>query len=167
MKTKTQTGIAAILLLSALSCSKDNSDNSGGINRSTAISSSQSSNTFAETMDDAQTDQSAVGKWILCYDWYCDGDPDYTDMEVKADGTWSDGQGEGGLWIQGRHMFVFTFYDYKTTYSGVMFAQQIKGIQGTFQYPQSLQGCFHMVPYTNNFKGKHKTGTPNASGKQQ
>jgi hypothetical protein len=181
MKTKIQSGITAILLLLAVSCSKDSSNTPGNnssslnnrnasgsnISPSGSVSSSQASNAFASAMDDAQPDNLTIpGSWILYYDWGCDGDRGSTVITFNANGTWYSGQGYTGIWVKGRHMLMLHFDRYNTTYSGVIFSREIKGIESTFQYAGSLQGCFTMAPYTGalNQDQKQQGGSPDAAG---
>lgn len=185
MKSKIQSGLSAILLLLVVSCSKDNSSTSSNstslgsgtsrnstANRSGSVSNSQTSSISAATMDDAQADGlNIVGQWILYYDWNCDGDPGATVMTFNADGTWSSDEGYTGIWVKGRHMLMFTFDSdidgYRTTYSGDIFSQEIKGIQTTFQYAGSLQGCFNMATYSGGPLDKNKDGSLDANGKSK
>jgi hypothetical protein len=182
MKRKIQSRLTAILLLLAVACSKDNSnisDNSytrgnngtsnyGNAGQSGSISDSQASDAFATTMDNAQSeDLSVPGKWVVYYDWGCDGRPGATVTTFNSDGTWSDDEGYTGIWVKGRHMLMFTFDNFKTTYSGVIFAREVKGIQSTFRYAGSLQGCFNMAPYSGNLLNKRTSGSMDASGNQK
>jgi len=166
MKSTIKTGLAAILLLLAFSCTKESTNSSASTaNRSAQATASQSSDALAESLDapDALT---VVGDWILYYDWDCTGYFYSSVMNIYADGTWSNDQGYTGIWVSGRHMLSFTFNDSETTYSGVIFSEKIKGIMSTFQYAGSLQGCFNMVPLTDkNFRPDRKAGAPDASGK--
>ncbi|WP_420208948.1 hypothetical protein [Candidatus Electronema sp. JC] len=82
-----------------------------------------------------------TGKWTLFYDWHCDGSYSSVTMDIKADGTWSDGH-YNGLWVQVTGMFMFTFNNSETTYSGNLASKSITGIMTTFS---GLQGCFYML----------------------
>jgi hypothetical protein len=167
MRTKIQTSSLVVLLFLIFSCSKENTGSSAdSSNRNGVASASVSSNTFEQSMDE-QTDQSIVGKWIKYYDWDCDGDPGSTFLTINSNGTWSSDEGYTGLWITGRHMLTFIYDGSETTYSGVMFISQIKGIMSTFQYAQSRQGCFHMAPYKGTNKQQHKAGILDANGKRK
>ncbi|MBS1746916.1 MAG: hypothetical protein JST21_12165 [Bacteroidetes bacterium] len=169
MKSKFQTGLVAILLLIAVSCSKDSSNSSTNVannRQSNSVSGSTTSNAFAATMDDASsTVLSIPGQWVVYYDWDCDGGPGASVFTFNANGTWSSDEGYTGLWVTERHMLMFTFDNSETTYSGVIFSQQIKGIQATFAYAGALQGCFNMAPYSGSLTNKHKDGSTDASGK--
>jgi hypothetical protein len=78
----------------------------------------------------------------LFYDWGCDGGYGSTAMTVNADGTWSNGEGFSGLWVEAAGMFLFKFNDISTTYAGNLASQSVTGISTTFS---GLTGCFYML----------------------
>ncbi len=88
---------------------------------------------------------SVVGKWTLFYDWNCDESYSSTSMDVKADGTWTNGEGFSGLWVHVAGMFMFHFNNYETTYAGNHASLSITGIMTTFSGKSSLTGCFYML----------------------
>ncbi|ESA35544.1 hypothetical protein N836_11135 [Leptolyngbya sp. Heron Island J] len=83
-----------------------------------------------------------TGSWTQFYDWNCDGSYSSTTMDIKADGTWTSGEGYSGLWVQVAGMFLFTFNNSETTYAGNLASESITGIQTTFT---GLTGCFYML----------------------
>ena len=83
-----------------------------------------------------------TGDWKLYYDWNCDGSYASTTMTVKADGTWTNGDGGAGLWVQVAGMFMFQFNNTKTTYCGDFASKSVTGISTTFT---GLKGCFYML----------------------
>ena len=105
------------------------------------------------------------GNWTLFYDWGCGGAYDSTSMTINADGTFTDGQGDSGVWIQAAGMLTFKFNNFTTTYSGNLADLSVTGIQSTFE---GLNGCFYLleagVPALHKeVKTKHKAA---ASGKR-
>lgn len=82
------------------------------------------------------------GNWMLYYDWNCDGGYGSTTMTINANGTWTNGQGYSGPWIQAAGMLTFQFNNFKTTYSGNLASQSVTGIQSTFI---GGNGCFYML----------------------
>lgn len=104
-----------------------------------------------------------TGKWTLFYDWNCDGSYNSTSMEVKAGGTWTNGEGAKGLWVQIAGMFMFTFDGSETTYAGNLASKSITGISTTFT---GLNGCFYMLQsgVNTNFEAFQKAKTKNAAG---
>jgi hypothetical protein len=103
------------------------------------------------------------GNWTLFYDWGCDGSYSKTPMTVNSNGTWSNGEGASGPWVQVAGMFMFTFNNSETTYAGNLASKCIAGISTTFG---GLNGCFYMlqagVPTT--FTGERAAGKVNAQG---
>jgi hypothetical protein len=83
-----------------------------------------------------------IGNWTLFYDWNCDGSYSKTTMAVKAGGTWTNGEGASGLWVQIAGMFMFNFKNSETTYAGNLASKSITGISTTFS---GLTGCFYML----------------------
>ena len=86
-------------------------------------------------------------------------------MTVNAGGTWTNGEGASGLWVQSAGMFMFTFNNSETTYAGNLASKSITGISTTFT---GLNGCFYMlqkgVPTAFN---EERVGAKNdASGKK-
>jgi hypothetical protein len=83
-----------------------------------------------------------TGTWTLFYDWDCDGSYSSTTFTVNNDGTFTSGGGLNGLWVQIAGMFVFTFNNSETTYSGNLASKSITGVSTTFS---GLNGCFYML----------------------
>jgi len=85
-------------------------------------------------------------------------------MTVSADGTWTNGEGASGLWVEAAGMFLFTFNNSETTYAGNLASQSITGISTTFT---GLTGCFYMfqegVPTA--FIAERSAGKADASGR--
>jgi hypothetical protein len=169
MKSKMKTGLTAMLLLLAFSCTKE-STNSTAANQP-SVSARQSSDALQQSLEEQDVTPIAGTKWILYYDWDCDGSYGSSVMTINKNGTWSNDQGNTGLWIRGQHVFIFRFdnlpNNLETTYSGIILTKRIQGIMSTFQFAGSRKGCFHMEPYSDNFKAQPKTGMPDASGKEQ
>lgn len=104
------------------------------------------------------------GAWTLHYDWGCDGSYSTTSMVVNAGGTWTNGEGAAGSWVQAAGMIMFHFNGSKTTYSGNLSSKSATGIQSTFA---GTQGCFYMIQSgtpTTLAAGRAR-GKPDASGK--
>jgi hypothetical protein len=83
-----------------------------------------------------------TGNWTLFYDWNCDGTYGSTTMTINSDGTWSNGEGYKGPWVQVAGMFMFTFNNSDTTYAGNLASKSITGISTSFG---GLNGCFYML----------------------
>ena len=107
---------------------------------------------------------SITGKWTLYYDWGSTGNYSSTSFTVNANGTWSDGQGATGQWVQGAGLFVFNFSKVKTIYAGNWADKSITGINTTFS---GLNGSFYMLqagaPTGSNVEAKAE-GHKSASG---
>jgi hypothetical protein len=167
MKTILQTGIVATLLL-ALSCTKETTNSAANTSAQSTATAAQSSDALAQTIDDGK-ELAVTGEWILCYGWTCNGSYDSSYMKVYPDGTWCNDEGYTGLWVKGRHIFLFLFNNSKTSYSGVICDTKITGIMSTFDYSKPVyQGCFYMKPVTDKNQHtdhvNHIAGTPDASG---
>ena len=52
---------------------------------------------------------SVTGNWTLNYDWGCTGSYSTTSMTIDANGTWTNGQGYSGVWVQAAGMLTFKF----------------------------------------------------------
>jgi hypothetical protein len=104
------------------------------------------------------------GNWTLFYDWGCDGSYNKTTMTVETNGTWTNGEGHSGLWVQVAGMFVFTFNNSETTYAGNLASKSVTGVSTTFS---GLQGCFYLlqegVPTT--FIAERTAGKADSLGK--
>ena len=83
-----------------------------------------------------------TGNWTLFYDWGSDGSYSKTSMTVNAGGTWTNGEGFSGLWVQVAGMFMFTFNNLETTYAGNWASKSITGISTTFS---GTTGSFYML----------------------
>ena len=106
-----------------------------------------------------------TGNWTLFYDWNCDGSYSKETFTVNAGGTWTDGEGHSGLWVQSAGMFMFTFNNSETTYAGNWTSKSITGISTTFG---GLKGCFYMLQagVPKSFEAERVAGKLDASGKQ-
>jgi hypothetical protein len=62
-------------------------------------------------------------------------------MTINANGTWTNGQGYSGVWVQEAGMLTFKFNNSYTTYSGNLADKSVTGIQSTFT---GGKGCFYM-----------------------
>jgi hypothetical protein len=51
------------------------------------------------------------GDWTLFYDWDCDGSYSKTTMTVNTNGTWTNGEGASGLWVQTAGIFMSLLLD--------------------------------------------------------
>jgi hypothetical protein len=105
-----------------------------------------------------------TGNWTLFYDWNCDGSYSKTTMVVSAGGTWTNGEGHKGLWVQNAGMFMFTFNNSETTYAGNLASKSITGISTTFS---GLNGCFYMLQagVPTSFAEERVAGKMDAKGK--
>ena len=83
-----------------------------------------------------------TGDWTLFYDWGCDGSYSKTSMTVNSNGTWTNGEGYDGPWVQIAGMFMFTFNNSETTYAGNLASKSITGISSSFS---GSNGCFYML----------------------
>lgn len=106
-----------------------------------------------------------TGNWTLFYDWGCDGSYGKTTMTVNSGGTWSNGEGYNGTWIQVAGMFMFTFNNSDTTYAGNLASKSITGISTTFS---GLNGCFYMLQagVPTSFAEERASGKVDSKGKQ-
>jgi hypothetical protein len=107
------------------------------------------------------------GNWTLYYDWGCDGSYSSTSMTVAPGGTWTNGEGFNGPWVQAAGMVTFQFNGSKTTYSGNLASKSVTGIMSNFG---GLNGCFYMlqagVPHIAAVvEHARAKGKPDASGK--
>jgi hypothetical protein len=105
-----------------------------------------------------------TGNWTLFYDWDCDGSYSKTTMTVNNNGTWTNGEGASGLWVQVAGVFMFTFNNSETTYSGNFTSKSITDISTTFS---GLQGCFYMLQQgvPTSFAAERVSGKMDAQGK--
>ena len=106
-----------------------------------------------------------TGNWTLFYDWNCDGSYSKTSMKVNAGGTWTNGEGYSGLWVQSAGMFMFTFNNLETTYAGNLASKSVTGISTTFT---GTNGCFYMLQagVPTAFSDERVGGKVDASGKK-
>ncbi|UZJ40761.1 hypothetical protein OO006_10405 [Prosthecochloris sp. SCSIO W1101] len=95
-----------------------------------------------------------TGDWTLFYDWGCDGSYSKTSMTVNSDGTWTNGEGYNGPWVQIAGMFMFTFNNSETTYAGNLASKSITGVSSSFS---GSNGCFYML----------QSGVPTAFGAER
>jgi len=79
---------------------------------------------------------------MLYYDWNSTGHYGSTSMTINANGTWSNGQGYTGNWLQVAGMMMFEFNNSKTTYAGNLADLSVTGIMSTFA---GLNGSFYML----------------------
>lgn len=107
-----------------------------------------------------------TGSWTLFYDWNCDGSYSSTSMTVNPGGTWTNGEGHSGLWVQSAGMFMFTFNNSETTYAGNLASKSITGISTTFA---GLNGCFYMLQsgVPTAFKDQRAVGKMDSLGRQK
>lgn len=105
-----------------------------------------------------------TGNWTLFYDWSSDGSYSKTTMTVNAGGTFTDGEGHSGKWVQISGMFMFTFNNTETTYSGNWTSKSITGIATTFS---GLTGSFYMLQsgVPTSFHAERVTDKKDAIGK--
>lgn len=83
-----------------------------------------------------------TGSWTLFYDWNSDGSYSKTSMTINAGGTWTNGEGASGVWIQVSGMFMFLFNNSKTTYAANFASKSMTGISTTFA---GLTGSFYLL----------------------
>ncbi len=104
------------------------------------------------------------GNWTLFYDWNCSGNYGSTSMTINANGTWTNGQGYSGVWVQAAGMLMFKFNGINTTYAGNLASKSVTGIQSTFS---GLNGCFYMLEAgaPTAFAEAHVKGHSDSSGK--
>ncbi|HUE25105.1 MAG TPA: hypothetical protein VMQ86_25700 [Bryobacteraceae bacterium] len=107
---------------------------------------------------------SVTGNWTLNYDWGCTGSYSTTSMTIDANGTWTNGQGYSGVWVQAAGMLTFKFNNINTTYSGNLASKSVTGIQSTFG---GLNGCFYLLQAGAPTEARevHAKGKADASGK--
>src|SRR6478672_9569734 len=98
MKTKMQSGLFAILLLLAISCTKENDNSPSSANQRSTVS-TESSDVLVQSLDDG-VQFAVVGKWVLYFDWFCTGSYSSVIVTVKANGTWSSDDGLSGSWVK-------------------------------------------------------------------
>jgi hypothetical protein len=79
---------------------------------------------------------------MLFYDWNSTGNYGNTPMTIAANGTWTNGQGYGGAWVQVAGILTFHFNNSETTYSGNLADKSVTGINTTFN---GLNGSFYML----------------------
>jgi hypothetical protein len=79
---------------------------------------------------------------MLFYDWNSTGHYASTSMTIAANGTWSNGQGYSGVWVQGGGVLTFLFNNSKTTYAGNWTDKSVTGINTTFG---GLNGSFYLL----------------------
>jgi hypothetical protein len=82
------------------------------------------------------------GSWTLHYDWNSTGTYGSTSMTIAANGTWTNGQGYSGTWVQVAGILTFQFANSKVTYSGNIADKSVTGINTTFA---GLNGSFYML----------------------
>ena len=98
-----QAGLVSILLLFAISCSKESPNNS-------MVSTAQTSDALVASSDEDVDITPITGNYTLNYAWGC-GASSSTPMTVYSDGTWSIPlQGYTGQWVQGKGLFMFHFH---------------------------------------------------------
>jgi hypothetical protein len=85
---------------------------------------------------------SVPGSWMLYYDWNSTGTYGSTPMTVASNGTWTNGQGYSGAWIQVSGILSFKFNNSNTTYSGNLADKSVTGANTTFG---GLNGSFYML----------------------
>lgn len=103
------------------------------------------------------------GNWTLFYDWGCDGSYGQTTMSVETNGSWTNGEGYSGLWVEVAGMFVFTFNNSETTYAGNLASKSVTGVSTTFS---GLQGCFYLLQegVPTNFIAARAAGKADSQG---
>lgn len=104
------------------------------------------------------------GNWTLNYDWTCDGGYGTTPMTIDANGTWSNGEGYTGQWVEAAGELLFKFNNSETTYAGNIASQSVTGISTTFG---GLTGCFYLLQEgapTEVAAVKRATGKADSSG---
>ena len=164
MKTKVLSQLVVILFIAAISCTKESSN----ISSAASATNRESDDIVAASLGN-ELNLPVVGKWTLYYDWSCTGKYHSTTLIVNADRTWSiPSQNYTGYWVKGRGIFLFTFNQLRTTYSGAIGDTKITGIMTTFQSNYGAEGCFYMAPAeSSNLKQEEQiSGTLDASGKQ-
>jgi hypothetical protein len=85
---------------------------------------------------------SVPGSWTLFFDWNSTGNYGSTPMTVNANGTWTNGEGYNGTWVQVAGILSFQFSKSQTTYSGNLADKSVTGINSTFS---GLSGSFYML----------------------
>src|SRR5262249_21256168 len=141
MRTKALARLAIVMLIVAISCTKESSNIAPS---TTATATGESQDLLAQSLDNEANYVQVVGKWALNFDWFCDGISGTTTMIVNSDGNWRMPHfNYTGRWVKGRKIFLFTFDGIGTTYSGVIFDKKIKGIMTSWD---GIQSCFHMDP---------------------
>ena len=85
-------------------------------------------------------------------------------MTINANGTWTNGQGYSGVWVQVAGMLTFKFNNSSTTYSGNLASKSVTCIQSTFT---GTNGCFFMLQAGAPMAAAeaHEKGKADSSGK--
>lgn len=112
---------------------------------------------------------SVVGTWDLYYDWDCDGTYGTTWMEFFSDGTWENGEGYVGTWLQDG-CNIDWWFESGTHYWGVM---ELDGMymEGDMLSYGGLEGCWwadRTAGRTSNPRGDdsfRSSGDPPEAGK--
>jgi hypothetical protein len=106
-----------------------------------------------------------TGNWTLYYDWGCTGSYGSTSMTINANGTWTNGQGFSGVWVQAAGMLTFKFNNINTTYSGNLASKSVTGIESTFG---GENGCFYLLQAgaPTAMEETREKGKPDSSGKK-
>ena len=80
-----------------------------------------------------------VGKWILFYDWNCDGDYCQVEITFNSNGTLSSPPAHG-KWVQVEGMISWQYDNMTTTYSGNIVGNAMVGLMSTFT---GWNGCWY------------------------
>ena len=144
MTRKLQTGLAFLLLLVAISCTKEN-DNSPFSSSGSSKSLTSSSTDQAVASDDIDARFNFSGSWVLHWSWSC-GIKSSTSWFFASNGTFSDGFGETGVWVAGPHTVLFKFNGFNEHWGGHDTRGTIDGIMTTFSSSTfNSHGCFTMT----------------------
>jgi hypothetical protein len=81
-------------------------------------------------------------KWVLHYDWNCDGSYSQVDITFNANGTFSLPPSSTGKWVQVEGMILWQFDNLKTTYGGNVAGSAMTGLMSTFG---GLKGCWYAI----------------------
>lgn len=85
---------------------------------------------------------SIAGKWTFHYSWGCTGTYAQDEVDLNSNGTFVDGFGDQGKWVESPGMMELQYDKSKTNYAGNVQGSAMVGISATFS---GLQGCWYAI----------------------
>lgn len=106
---------------------------------------------------------SIQGNWTLYYSWGCTGSYTSTSITFNSDGTYKDGQGNSGRWMQVSGTVVFIYNSGSTpSYAGNVVSSAMTGMIAT---PSGSTGCWYALSQSlSQAKLEKGSGALDASG---